>query len=753
MSNYNSLKTTIDANIKQNGRQEITGQILNSVLNQMVTTLGAGYQFAGVATLDPATDPGTPDAKVFYIANGKGTYTNFGGVEVTEDDVVVLYWDSSWHKVSTGIASQEKLTELDQKVGNSAKILSLDSSTFAGLLYYSDEVGFVSATSYNPDFDGWIIELRKGATYSFVGPIVNVVLTKERPYDGYIPNPVQMINQSFVADGVYKYAFFTCHKTEGTTASINVSSSGLVKDVAELQGDVAELQGDVENIKGQQGHPCGINTDFKGELINKILVELYIEGASPSDQFYVEHFQYDDSTKIFGINIAKDGSQVTAFWNLDNSVVKNTILTSEGGQYKIYAFIGDLDGTATFAYTSEHYNLLIDRITNLYYSPHIGTQFLSEIKDDVVKTQLRFIDNETYNEPFVELYIPNAETLSLRLNSIGTSDSGLRAFFIDSSNNLYMAFEGSSGNLNQGFYDAKPILPIVFNNTIYGWCVLKQSIVVGSGLSVGLNYSVVENVNNSPTIKSMLNSKQQIVLIGDSIFGQPHTLLTPAIIMGLTGKRVYNCGFGGCCMAVRTSPAELYDFFTLPYLADAVTTQDFSNQEGAMSDEYIGGHFRFQLNELKSIDWTKETTIICNFSNNDLTNNVALGNSYVSTVPIASLDKTKFNEAQTYAIATILAKYPKVKFIFLGNMFRMFDGTTPLFEYTNPVTKLTAENFISSEQENCKKMGVRFIDSVNMGIRTAFNILATTLDGTHLNNNGSYEMAVWLSRLWKEINS
>ena len=110
MSNYNSLKTTIDANIKQNGRQEITGQILNSVLNQMVTTLGTGYQFAGVATT--ATNPGSPDAKVFYIANGKGTYTNFGGLEVTEDEVVILYWDTAWHKVSTGIASNEKLSEL-----------------------------------------------------------------------------------------------------------------------------------------------------------------------------------------------------------------------------------------------------------------------------------------------------------------------------------------------------------------------------------------------------------------------------------------------------------------------------------------------------------------------------------------------------------------------------------------------------------------------------------------------------------------
>ena len=116
MSNYNSLKTTIDANIKQNGNQEITGQILNSVLNQMVTTLGTGYQFAGVATLDPATDPGSPDAKVFYIANGKGKYEKFGGLEVTEDDVVVLYWDSAWHKVATGIASQEKLSELESAI-------------------------------------------------------------------------------------------------------------------------------------------------------------------------------------------------------------------------------------------------------------------------------------------------------------------------------------------------------------------------------------------------------------------------------------------------------------------------------------------------------------------------------------------------------------------------------------------------------------------------------------------------------------
>lgn len=83
--------------------------------SDVVTNMtNAGYLFAGIAT--PTTDTGTPDAKVFYIANGKGTYTNFGGIEVTEDNVVVLYWNSSWHKVSTGIATQEKLTELEEAI-------------------------------------------------------------------------------------------------------------------------------------------------------------------------------------------------------------------------------------------------------------------------------------------------------------------------------------------------------------------------------------------------------------------------------------------------------------------------------------------------------------------------------------------------------------------------------------------------------------------------------------------------------------
>lgn len=152
MANYQLLKADIDEKVYQNGHQEITGENLNFVLNQMVTTLGAGYQFAGVATT--ATNPGTPDAKVFYIANGKGTYTNFGGLEVTEDDVVVLYYDTEWHKVATGIASQAKLTELDQKVEKlDIETINATYTTNEGYINFLGNVASAGGHSYTSPID------------------------------------------------------------------------------------------------------------------------------------------------------------------------------------------------------------------------------------------------------------------------------------------------------------------------------------------------------------------------------------------------------------------------------------------------------------------------------------------------------------------------------------------------------------------------------------------------------------------------
>lgn len=93
MGNYELLKAAINEVIKANGRQEITGEVLNQVLLSMVNSLGAGYQCMGVAT--PSTNPGTPDQNVFYFATQAGTYTNFDAI-VLQAGISVLIWDGDW---------------------------------------------------------------------------------------------------------------------------------------------------------------------------------------------------------------------------------------------------------------------------------------------------------------------------------------------------------------------------------------------------------------------------------------------------------------------------------------------------------------------------------------------------------------------------------------------------------------------------------------------------------------------------------
>lgn len=112
MANWSTLKAAIANAIKTNGNQEITGQLLQNVLNNIVSSVGEHATYAGIAT--PTTNPGAPDGPVFYFATQAGIYSNFGGLSVDDGEVAVLkYNGSAWSKDTTGIASEEKVTELE----------------------------------------------------------------------------------------------------------------------------------------------------------------------------------------------------------------------------------------------------------------------------------------------------------------------------------------------------------------------------------------------------------------------------------------------------------------------------------------------------------------------------------------------------------------------------------------------------------------------------------------------------------------
>ena len=107
---YNQLKTDIAEVIRTNGNEEITGEVLQYILLQMVSALGKNFQFAGVGT--DQTVVGTPDENMAWILRS-GRYQNFGTeFTVAENEFAVVMWNGSFSvaKVAVGRPVDDELT-------------------------------------------------------------------------------------------------------------------------------------------------------------------------------------------------------------------------------------------------------------------------------------------------------------------------------------------------------------------------------------------------------------------------------------------------------------------------------------------------------------------------------------------------------------------------------------------------------------------------------------------------------------------
>lgn len=103
--NYSALLAQINANIKRNGVQAITGQILNAVLRAMVESLGEGFRFGGFALPEDA-----PESPTFYL--------------LRDGDVIKIktYTDGSWDETEivnlADYGTAEDVAELRTAVEN-----------------------------------------------------------------------------------------------------------------------------------------------------------------------------------------------------------------------------------------------------------------------------------------------------------------------------------------------------------------------------------------------------------------------------------------------------------------------------------------------------------------------------------------------------------------------------------------------------------------------------------------------------------
>ena len=100
---YEAVKAQIDAYIKANGVNLITGPVLNAVLTTMLDELGDGYAFQGVLT--PSATP-TPSADIpqAWLA-AAGTYVG-GTIVVDEGELAMItHTAGGWSKTTVYTAS------------------------------------------------------------------------------------------------------------------------------------------------------------------------------------------------------------------------------------------------------------------------------------------------------------------------------------------------------------------------------------------------------------------------------------------------------------------------------------------------------------------------------------------------------------------------------------------------------------------------------------------------------------------------
>lgn len=221
MANWSILKAAIAKSIKNNGNQEITGQVLQNVLNNIVSSVGENATFAGIAT--PTTNPGTPDGNVFYIA-AKGTYPNFGAQTVETGQIATFIWkDSKWTKQTIEIGSAGGNFILDWSENKqTTRLQVLSKYRKSGLMI-----------AYNNPTNGWINE-------QYVGTLVtDTEWQKDDNWQQIVSQKeLDLLNLKTIQLNTYNLIdkSKSINGTIVNTGAINSSPTGFVSDYVYCEG-------------------------------------------------------------------------------------------------------------------------------------------------------------------------------------------------------------------------------------------------------------------------------------------------------------------------------------------------------------------------------------------------------------------------------------------------------------------------------------------------------------------------------------
>lgn len=243
MANYESLKSAIQQVVRTNGNNEITGILLQQTLFAMVNSLGAGYQYLGIAT--PTTNPGTPDQNVFYVASTAGTYSNFGGFILNSGEIAIFKYNGNWTKDITGIASAEKLNQVSTEI---VGIIGEAGSVVSGYSIIPNEYVVAGNGSF-ASFNGW-----SRTDYVPIGNYSGIVISGANSGYNWLydenKNPVSQVNLAFGPNvNLLQYPtakYIVISDTNANMANLVITVSGYKNvNLTSLDGRVRAVESQV----------------------------------------------------------------------------------------------------------------------------------------------------------------------------------------------------------------------------------------------------------------------------------------------------------------------------------------------------------------------------------------------------------------------------------------------------------------------------------------------------------------------------
>lgn len=564
---------------------------------------------------------------------------------------------------------------------------------------------------------------------------------------------------SYLADTIYKideynnsgvYGYIILTGKEVNVSGVNYPLSNKCYDMS-YNGIISAYLNDNVNQYIIDNSTFTVSAQPK---VNASIRELYIRSSNLTDIFSIYLLRYDSTAKTCNVYLQKNGVNFSKLYISDGTLNAEQIYEMQiidGSTDRAFIVFNDncsLD--ASFSPSLQ----LNSRVRSYSANPIIESNILNLLDSASHISKINFCKNTIVDKYITELYIPSINDYGkCKITRLYAKETELR-LFIKKANGDFLCVEGR--DVTSKYYEHGSVMTLYDKSTaahdIIGYAIINYS---GSDYAVDVNVELyqdkVANVDNSPTIKSIIEGNEQIILSGDSLFGQPSRNSLSDIMRGILGKQVLNIGCGGCRMSLRTTDgSSYYDKFSFVSLADAIASNSFNAQELAIQNKDASDtSYIYQLQDMKAIDMSKPTIILCDYITNDVTSSVNIGDLW--TYDSTTYDKLTFLGAMNYGIKKLLTQYPLLKIVFITDMYRwrpLSDSTSvPPYAYVNSIGK-SGIDYSNAEKENCDRLGLVCVDY--RGVRNAFSMDSVTLDATHNNPYGFHELAKFLCQLVEE---